>query len=47
MIKFRAVAVVQLAEQSLPTPEVCSSNHVISKFYIKHCLLSTVLKRQK
>ena len=33
MIIFRAVAVVQLAEQSLLTPEVCSSNHVIGIVY--------------
>ena len=37
----------QLAEWLLPTPEVRGSNPVIGKMYIKHCLLSTGLKRQK
>ena len=37
--------VAQLVERLLPTPEVQSSNPVISKFYNEHCLLSTVLKR--
>ena len=43
---FRAVVVAQLVEQSLPTPEVRSSNPVIGKIYIEH-LLSTVLKFEK
>ena len=45
-----AVVVAQLGEQSLPIPEVHSSNPVIGQIYIEHlftCLLSTVLKRQK
>ena len=44
---FWAVIVAQLAEWLLPTPEVRGSNPVIGKMYIGHCLLSTVLKRQK
>ena len=43
----RAVVVAQLAERSLPTPEVRGSNPVLGKIYIEHCLLSTVLKRQE
>ena len=31
-----AVVVVQLAEWLLPTPEVCSSNLVIGKFYAEY-----------
>ena len=42
-----AVVVAQLVEQLLLIPEVRSSNPVISKIYIEHCLLSTILKRQK
>ena len=45
-----AVAVAQLVEWLLPTPEVCNSNPVNGFFYKKKPLvyiLSTVLKRQK
>ena len=42
-----AEVVAQLVEQLLPTQEVRGSNLVIGKFYIEHCLLSTVLKRRK
>ena len=45
-INYRAlvVVVVQLVEQMMPTPEVCSSNPVSCKFYIEHfSLLSTEL----
>ena len=38
------VVVAQLAEQSLPTPEVRSSNPVISEFLIKK--ISTILKNE-
>ena len=34
-----AMVVAQLVEQSLPKPEVCSLNPVISKIYIEQCLL--------
>ena len=44
---FRSMVVTQLAEHLLPTPVVCSSNPVIGKIDIEHCLLSTVLKRRK
>ena len=37
-----AVVVAQLAEWSLLTPEVRGLNPDIRKFYIEHCLLSTV-----
>ena len=42
--KTRAMVVAQLVEQSLPIPEVCGSNPVISKklFILNICLLSTV-----
>ena len=47
LIWLWAVVVAQLVEQSLPIPEVRGSSSVFSKIYIEHCLLSTVLKRQK
>ena len=31
---FRAVVVAELAERSLPTPEICSSNPNIEKIYL-------------
>ena len=40
-------AIAQLVERLLLTPEVCSSNTVIGKVYIEHCLLSTALMRRK
>ena len=40
------MAVAQLVEWSLPTPEVYGSNTVIGKVYITY-VLSTVLNRQK
>ena len=42
-----AVVVAQLVGHLLPIPEVRSSNPVIGKIYIEHCLLSTVLKKMK
>ena len=39
-----AVVVAQLVGHLLPIPEVRSSNPVIGKIYIEHCLLSTVWK---
>ena len=41
--KTWVVVVAQLVVRSLPTPEVHSSNPVIGKIYIEHCLLSTKL----
>ena len=38
---------VQLAKQSLLTPEVHGSNPVIGEIYIEHCVMSTELKRLK
>ena len=35
VIIARTVVVTQLAELSLPTPEICGSNPVISEFYIE------------
>ena len=37
----------QLVERSLPILEVRGSDPVIVKIYIKHCLLSTALKKTK
>ena len=45
-LQLRAMVVDQLVEQLIPAPEVRGSNPVISKFYVKHCLLSTLLKRR-
>ena len=45
--KSRTVVLAELAERSLPTPEVCGSNSIIGKIYIEYCLLSTVMKRRK
>ena len=36
MVKYKFVA--QLAEQSLPTPEVCSSNPVIENLLTVNCI---------
>ena len=49
MVVFQggAMVVFQLAEQSLPTTEVCSLNPVISEFLTKIYFLSTELKRRK
>ena len=46
-VNLWAVDVAQLVERLLATPEVHSSNHVISKLYIEQCLLSAVLKGRK
>ena len=46
-VNLWAVDAAQLVERLLATPEVHSSNHVISKLYIEQCLLSTVLKGRK
>ena len=46
-LRKRAVVVAQLVERLLPITEVRGSNPVIGKIFIVHCLLSTVLKRQK
>ena len=42
-VKTRAVVVTRSVKHLLPTPEICSSNPVIVKFY----LISTLLKRKR
>ena len=42
-----ALAVAQVVEWLLLTPEVCSLNPVIGNIDIEQCLPSTVLKRRK
>ena len=42
-----AVVVAQLVEWSLPTPEICSSNPVIRKFYLLLTIFKNVLKIRK
>ena len=40
-----AVVVAQLVELLLLTPEICSSNPVISKFYFLSIVLKKILKK--
>ena len=40
-----AVVVAQLVERLLLTPEICSSNPVISKFYFLSIVLKKILKK--
>ena len=47
ILRYRGSVVVQLAKQSLLTPEVHGSNPVIGEIYIEHCVMSTELKRLK
>ena len=42
-----AVVVAQLVERSFPTPEIRSSNPVISKFYLLLTTFKNVLKIRK
>ena len=42
-----AVAVSQLVDLSLPIPEVCGSNPVISKIYIEHLQLTVLIDEHK
>ena len=52
MESFWALVVAQLDEQSLPTPEVCGSNPVIGKIYIRYlfvsvnCIEKTKIKKE-
>ena len=47
IVKPWAVVATQLDVRSHPTPEACSSNLVIAKFYIEHCVLPTVPEKTK
>ena len=43
---FGAVVVAHLVERLLPTPMICGSIPVISKFYLLSTVLGTVMKRR-
>ena len=46
---FRAVVVAQLVDQSLPFPEVCSSNPVIDKnlYWTVNCIEKSKIKKKR
>ena len=44
---FWEVVVAQLVKRLLPTPEVCSSNLVISKIYIEHWFTVNSIEKTK
>ena len=41
------IVVAQLVEQSLRTPEACSSNRVLGKIYIEHLLKVNCINKTK
>ena len=44
---WAVIVVAQLVEQSLRTPEACSSNRVIGKIYIEHLLKVNCIEKTK
>ena len=47
MKKQYAVVVVQLVEWSLPTPEVCGSNHAMGKLLCRAFVIYQLIKKTK